>query len=95
LGLHLHKERILIGIIEMNQDVIADWKTNRFIIADSVLHEDLGHLLILTDYNFWGTEETSDKLLAWCSRNKCKMQGMTLILPTDKLLTMFILEWSK
>jgi len=79
----------------MNQDVIADWKTNRFIIADSVLHEGPGHLLILTDYNFWGTEETSDKLLAWCSRNKCKMQGMTLILPTDKLLTMFILEWSK
>ena len=91
----MDQERILIGIIEMNQDVIADWKTNRFIIADSVLHEDPGHLLILTDYNFWGTEETSDKLLAWCSRNKCKMQGMTLILPTDKLLTLFILEWSK
>ena len=79
----------------MNEDILADWKINRFIIADSVLHEDPGHLIILTDYKFWGAEETVDKLLAWCFKNKCKMQGMTLILPTDKLLTMFILEWSK
>jgi hypothetical protein len=78
----------------MSNDILADWKTNRFIVAESVLHDfENEHLIVLSDYKFWTLE--IDNLIEWCNNNDCSQEGMTVRIPTDKLLTMFILRWSK
>ena len=78
----------------MADDIFADWKTNRFIVAESALHDYVdGYLVILTDFAFWTLE--IDNLTEWCYNNKCKQEGMTVLIPTDKTLMMFILRWSK
>ena len=77
----------------MADDIFADWKLNRFIVAESALHDDEGHLIVLSDFAFWTLE--IDNLIEWCYNNKCKQEGMTVLIPTDKTLTMFILRWSK
>lgn len=76
----------------MSDDIFADWKVNRFIIADSALHDFPGHLIVLSDVSFWANN--ADKLEEWCSKNGCSMQGMTVNIPDPKKLTLFILEWS-
>ena len=78
----------------MADDIFADWKTNRFIVAEPALHEFTNeHLVVLSDFAFWTLE--IDNLIEWCNNNKCTQEGMTVRIPTDKLLTMFILRWSK
>ena len=77
----------------MADDIFADWKTNRFIVAGQMLHEYDDHIVVLTDFIFWTYE--IDNLIEWCNNNKCTQEGMTVRIPTDKLLTMFILRWSK
>ena len=77
----------------MADDIFADWKTNRFIVAGQMLHEYDDHIVVLTDISFWTYE--IDNLIEWCNNNKCTQEGMTVRIPTDKLLTMFILRWSK
>jgi len=77
----------------MADDIFADWKTNRFIVAGQMLHEYDDHIVVLSDFAFWTLE--IDNLIEWCNNNKCTQEGMTVRIPTDKLLTMFILRWSK
>ena len=60
----------------MADDIFADWKTNRFIVAEPALHEFTNeHLVVLTDFIFWTYE--IDNLIEWCYNNKCKQEGMT------------------
>lgn len=74
------------------EDILADWKKNRFIIAPSaIMHEDV-HIVVLTDFAFWNSK--SDELITWCDQYNCTMQGMTVNIPTDDLLTVFCLQWS-
>ena len=77
----------------MADDILADWKTNRFIVAGQMLHDYDDHIVVLTDISFW--TYNLDNLIEWCNNNNCKQEGMTVLIPTDKLLTMFILRWSK
>lgn len=76
----------------MEEDIFAEWKKNRFIIAPSeIMHEDV-HVIVLTDFRFWHSK--SEELVTWCKQYNCTMQGMTVSIPTDDLLTVFCLQWS-
>lgn len=77
----------------MSDDVLADWKRNRFIVADPFLVETTKHVIILTDINYWA--EHADDLVEWCNLHEgVKTQGMTVEIDNDKTLTLFILRWS-
>lgn len=77
----------------MSKDILADWKKNRFILAENYLHDFKDqHLVILTDFGYW--TESLDKLQEWCNNNNCKQEGMTVRIPDDKTLTLFMLKWS-
>ena len=79
------------------EDIFADWKKNRFIIADDfALNEQQieGTIIVLTDFRFWGQEHIADQLVQWCLDNNCKTQGATVTIPSKQLLTAFMLRWS-
>lgn len=72
---------------------MADWKTQRFVIAPNYLLDNLEeNLIILTDYQYWS--EHIDKLVTWCKENNCATQGMTVVPGSNQALTAFCLRWS-
>lgn len=76
-----------------NNDVFADWKQNRFIVAPTKLIDFEGaHLIILTDYTYWS--EHYSQLEAWCHDHDCESRGMTVAIPNDVVLTAFYLRWA-
>ena len=74
------------------EDIFVDWKKNRFIIAPFEIMHNNDHIVVLTDIAFWSNK--SDELISWCNQYNCTMQGMTVNIPTDDLLTVFCLQWS-
>lgn len=79
-------------------DIFADWKTRRFVIADQPARDYLGddppgHLIILTNFKFWA--DHVDQLIEWCNQHALTPnRGVTLEIPTDELLTAFVLRWT-
>lgn len=79
-------------------DIFANWKNRRFVIADQPARDFLGddppgHLVIFTDFKFWA--DHVDQLISWCEQHALAPNGrMTLEIPTDQLLTAFVLRWS-
>lgn len=77
----------------LSEDILEDWKRNRFILASKDLTETENHLIVLTDLAYW--VEHADDLVEWCEKNpKAQTQGMTVEIKDDKTLTHFILKWS-
>jgi hypothetical protein len=75
-------------------DIFSHWKTNRFIVADPNILELDEILIVLTDYKFWAQQHIADQLLTWCKEYECEMQGMTVLIPNKKTLTVFMLRWA-
>jgi hypothetical protein len=75
----------------ISEDLFASWKDKKFVVAESYLHGGPGHLIILTDYTYWVLH--INELQSWCSQNNAKLEGMTVTLPTDNDLTIFLLKW--
>lgn len=73
-------------------DILAEWKNKRFVIVDSKLHDYSKHVILLSDYKYWS--DNMLELVEWCSNNNCKLKGMTIEIPNDSLLTIFLLRWS-
>ena len=69
---------------------MADWKKNRFIIADPELADAL--LVILTDSKYWS--EHIGELINWCADNNAKTEGLTVVFGDEMTLTQFVLKWS-
>ena len=74
------------------KDVLADWKTSKFILADKDLTDTDKHVIVLTDVGYW--VDHVDTLVDWCMTNNARTQGMTVEIDDDKTLTHFILRWS-
>ena len=73
------------------EDVMAGYKSRRFAIAD----DDLGfgsRLVVLTDLGFW--VKNQERLQDWCQMHGATQKGMTVELPSDNTLTLFVLQWS-
>ena len=69
----------------------AKYKSRRFVIAD----DDLGfgsRLVVLTDLGFW--VKNQERLQDWCQLHGATQTGMTVELPSDNTLTLFVLQWS-
>lgn len=76
----------------MSDDVFGDWKSNRFIIAPGYLTDSKEHLIVLTDVGFWNTHY--EELKDWCDEHLADTQGMTVAVPNERILTLFVLRWS-
>ena len=75
-------------------DILADWKTQRFIMVEyDVAKDDLELMVILTDIAFWA--EHVEQLDQWCKDNVgAQRTGMTVTLDTPEALLLFTLRWT-
>lgn len=77
----------------MAEDILADRKRRRFAVVDAQgWGMDTDWIVVLSDISFWA--ENMDALDAWCQQNGCDIQGLTVEIPTEHLLTLFQLKWS-
>ena len=83
-----------MSVTNVNDDIFADWKNARFIVADKMLTEDLTskHIVVLADFKYWS--QYSDELLEWCEQYNCEVKGMTVEIANDDTLLLFRLKWA-
>jgi hypothetical protein len=74
------------------QDILADWKTNRFIVVGEELLDRDERLIVLTDLKYWS--EHVDELVEWCKHNNMDTEGMTVVCGSDAEVTAFLLRWT-
>lgn len=71
-------------------DIMKEYKNNRFVIAPQ---EIMGKTIaVLCDIEYWNTHY--EELKDWCDEHCCETQGMTVDIPNDHALTMWMLRWS-
>ena len=75
----------------MGDDILAAWKTERFIIADQTMHGYDNIIIVLCDIEFWSVYY--DQLAQWCKLYGTRMSGMTVELYTQEQLSAFLLRW--
>ena len=75
-------------------DILADWKTQRFIMVEYDIAKDEQVLMVvLTDIPFWS--QHVEELDQWCKDNPgVRRTGMTVDFDTPEALTLFTLRWS-
>lgn len=49
-------------------------------------------VVILHDFGFWAAQ--ADELKKWCKQHKVKVEGTTLSIPDDHVMSLFVLRWS-
>ena len=49
-------------------------------------------MIFLTDYKFWADHE--QELFEWCKTHGCTFTGMTVGIPDEQTLSLFVLKWS-
>lgn len=77
----------------MANDVMAEFKNRRFVVAPADLLENPGeHVVILSDFEYWN--DHYNELQDWVKQNNGFIQGMGLTLPDAPTLTAFCLRWS-
>lgn len=77
----------------MADDIMAEFKNRRFIVAPNHLLDNPGeHVVILSDFEYWN--DHYDELQDWVKQNNGFIQGMGLTLPDAPTLTAFCLRWS-
>ena len=75
-----------------DQDILKDWKNQRFVITDLLAMDGLPYVVVLVDMDYWPNK--ADELISWCLENGFVQQGMTVELPNEEALTLFCLRWS-
>ena len=73
-------------------DIFAEWKKRRFVIAEYELLDEPEIIIILTDISFWA--KNADELMSWCEQNGGEVAGMTVTFKNYEQLTMFSLRWA-
>lgn len=74
----------------MSKDVMADYKSSRFVVVDPVLGFG-SRTIVLADMYFWVKHH--DALEEWCQLHTATIKGMTVELQSDEDLTLFTLRW--
>lgn len=73
-------------------DILADWKNQRFVVADNIIIGYSEIVIILCDITFWNNNYNA--LAEWCDAHGVKLAGMTVELDTQEQLTLFCLRWA-
>jgi hypothetical protein len=64
----------------------------RFIVTTNEYESNFDHLILLSDIAYWNSRY--EDLVAWCRDNRSEVLGMTVNIPDDDTLTLFILQWA-
>lgn len=72
-------------------DIMADFKNHRFITVPNEYEDQHEHLVVLCDIGYW--VQNLEDLMAWCDLNGCEVVGMTVNVPDDARLALFVLRW--
>lgn len=80
----------------MSEDIFAEWKNKKFVVTKNFVYENsltpqFELLVILAAVGFWATNV--DDLDKWCKDNHALREGMTVLIPDQKTLTLFALRW--
>jgi len=73
-------------------DIMAEYKNNRFVIPKEITGKTMATTVVLCDIEYWNTHY--EELKDWCDEHSCETQGMTVDIPNDHVLTMWMLRWS-
>jgi hypothetical protein len=73
-------------------DIMKDFKDTKFIIQDNDFDYYYKHIVVLCDLVYWNTNYY--ELIDWCDENECEVLGMTVNIPDDQRVMLFILRWS-
>lgn len=76
---------------QVTEDIFAEWKRNRFILANSVLNDREGLLVILTDFVFWASH--IEELMEWCRIYGGEINGSTVYFSDQDQYLLFCLRW--
>ena len=68
-----------------------DLEQKRFVIVPGENPQE-PHWIFLTDYVFWARHES--ELQSWCRLNLSNFMGMTVTVPDEHTLSMFLLRWT-
>lgn len=68
---------------------MEDWACRRFVVLSGMV-TDIA--ILLTDVSFWADHH--QELTDWCELNNAKQEGMLVIFPDEKTLSIFCLQWS-
>jgi hypothetical protein len=76
----------------MSDDIMAEFKRSRFVVAPGFMLDPGEHVVILSDFGYWNNHY--DELEQWCKNHGGVIKGMGLTLPDSHTLTLFTLRWS-
>jgi len=74
----------------MSEDVMAEYKSSRFVVVDPVLGFG-SRTIVLADMYFWAKHH--DELIDWCKLYSVKPAGMTVQFNSEEQVALFILRW--
>lgn len=69
--------------------IMQDWKDRRFVVLSGLI-TDIA--VLLSDVQFWA--DNYEELGEWCRLNNSRQEGMIVIFPDNKTLSLFCLQWS-
>jgi hypothetical protein len=64
----------------------------KFIVQENNVDVYFKHFVLLCDVVYWN--KNYEDLMNWCYYNDSELLGMTVNIPDDKRLFLFILRWS-
>ena len=73
----------------MSPDVLKEWKENRFVVYED---HDNDLRIVLTDISYW--VEHIHELQEWGVQHQLQLEGLSVKIPSDKMLMWFKLRWS-
>ena len=75
-------------------DIFKSWKEEKFIVADKRITGDLTDkiIVVMSDYRYWAAHV--DECEKWCKQYNCEIKGMTIEIPDEDTLLLFVLRWS-
>jgi hypothetical protein len=72
-------------------DIMAEYKNNRFVVEPQEFVNNKT-TVVLCDIEYWNTHY--EELKDWCDKHGCETQGMTVDIPNNRTLMMWMLRWS-
>lgn len=75
----------------MSEDILAHWKSQRFVRVGFELLDQPAVVVVLTDIAFWA--KNADALNQWCNDHGATTAGMTVEFRNEQDLSLFCLRW--
>ena len=79
----------------MGEDIFKEWRHQRFVVAPRDIFgnaDPFEYIIVLSDIEYW--HKNWKTLEEWCKDNQSEILGMTVNIPNEKTLVMFILRWT-